>query len=410
MSADLRSDPRFGQGPVSLSFEDPAMERAWRAEQAHESRAQARFGVALLALLFSAFVVNDAVLFRGHLPALVAIRFGVVLPVLLVALWIASAERWTRWLERWFQEYLLVVDVVVCVGMLAMSWVLSSDASPLRVTYGGLAFLVCLMGVYSFSLLRFVYAVPVGLGTTLAALTLLPRVPVTPAYGVALAVFAVVMNGSGAWTTRTLEVLARREFVQRQLLREARARSEALLRNALPAGVAERLRDGAAANIADRHDEVTVVLADLVGFTALCERLPPDAIAQLLDGLYTRFDTLCEAHGVEKIKTLGDGWLAAAGVPASRPDHALAAARLALAMRAAAAEQGTALRIGVHTGPAVAGVIGRTRFAYDLWGDAVAGATVMERTSVSGGIRVSPTTAALLPVGMVREGDGYWLA
>jgi class 3 adenylate cyclase len=154
------------------------------------------------------------------------------------------------------------------------------------------------------------------------------------------------------------------------------------------------------------------VLADIVGFTPLCDGADPAEIGALLDRLYGRFDELCAAHGVEKIKTLGDAWMAASGVPVPRADHEDAAARLALALRDATAASGPPLRIGLHAGPAVAGVIGRARFAYDLWGDAVDGAVAMERASRPGGIRVERRLAERLQVrGFTVDLDeaGGWL-
>ncbi|MES2639364.1 MAG: adenylate/guanylate cyclase domain-containing protein [Myxococcota bacterium] len=411
--APERVDPRFVQHPLWLTFANADVERARWADFAVEIRNSARVSVLILLVVFSAFVLNDLALFPHELPKLLAIRFGVVVPSLLVALVAATWPRAVPLLRRYIQEYLLALASVGCGGMVAMGWVMAPSATPQRVWVAGLGYLVCLMGVYGFSRLRFGYAVALGLGTSLLSLVLLLRAPPIPGIAPALATFGLVMNLAGAWTTRTFETLGRREFAQRQLLAEARARSEVLLRNALPADVAERLRDagGERVVIADRYESVTVVLADIVDFTPLCDRLPAEAIAALLDSLYGRFDALCEAHGVEKIKTLGDAWLAAAGVPRARPDHAEVAARLALEMRAVAEQIGPALRIGIHTGPAVAGVIGRTRFAYDLWGDAVTGAAAMERGSRPGGIRVSPATAARLAGAfvLVDDGTGTWL-
>lgn len=408
-----RSDPRFAQHPLWLTFADAEAERARWADFAVEVRTYARVGVLILLVVFSAFALNDLFVFPDRLAALLTIRFGIVVPSLVAALVLTSTRRAVPLLRRFVQEYLLAVAIVVCGGMIAMGWVMAPSATPQRIWMAGLGYLVCLMGVYGFSRLRFGYAVGLGLTTSALALVLLLRAPPIPGIGAALATFGLVMNLAGAWTTRTLETLGRREFAQRQLLAEARARSEVLLRNALPAAVAQRLRDagGERVVIADRYEAVTVVLADIVDFTPLCERLPSEAIAALLDSLYGRFDALCEAHGVEKIKTLGDAWLAASGVPRARPDHAEAAARLALEMRAVAEQIGPALRIGIHTGPAVAGVIGRTRFAYDLWGDAVAGAAAMERGSRPGGIRVSAATAARLAGSFVVVEDtaGSWL-
>ncbi len=119
-------------------------------------------------------------------------------------------------------------------------------------------------------------------------------------------------------------------------------------------------------------EEVSVLFADITGFTPTAERLPAEEVVVMLDEIFSAFDELVARHGLEKIKTIGDGYLVAAGIPKPRADHAEAAARLALAMRQALAElpvaSGLSLRVGIDSGPVVAGVIGRTKFGYDLWG------------------------------------------
>jgi guanylate cyclase len=172
------------------------------------------------------------------------------------------------------------------------------------------------------------------------------------------------------------------------------ARSEGLLLNVLPAPVAERLKqsDGV---IADGFDGVTVLFADLVGFTPLSASLTPAEVVTMLNGVFTAFDRLVDAGGLEKIKTIGDAYMVAAGVPTPRPDHAAAIADLALAMRAelarlrAEVDAPLEIRIGLDTGPVVAGVIGKRKFIYDLWGDAVNTASRMESHGVPGEIHVS---------------------
>ena len=173
-------------------------------------------------------------------------------------------------------------------------------------------------------------------------------------------------------------------------------RSERLLLNVLPAPIVPRLKGGEQ-TIADRFDEATVLFADMVGFTQLASRLQPRALVQMLDEIFTVFDDLA-TKGVEKIKTIGDCYMAAAGIPLPRPDHAQAVAGMAMEMRDAVAARtdGLRLRIGVHSGPVVAGVIGKSKFIYDLWGDAVNVASRMESHGVAGAVEVSAATAALL--------------
>jgi class 3 adenylate cyclase len=181
-------------------------------------------------------------------------------------------------------------------------------------------------------------------------------------------------------------------------LEQEHGRSEMLLHNVLPAPIAERLKLNPSV-IADQFEGVTVLFADVVGFTPLAEELGPEKLVTLLDELFTAFDDLAGRLGIEKIKTIGDAYMAVAGLPVPRVDHARAAAELALQMRAVmdALSQKSGrklgLRIGLASGPVVAGVIGARKFAYDLWGDTVNTAARMESHGVPGEIQLAPATA-----------------
>jgi adenylate cyclase len=176
-----------------------------------------------------------------------------------------------------------------------------------------------------------------------------------------------------------------------------RARSHDLLLNVLPQPIIDRLNAGEKV-IADRYDDVTVVFSDLVGFTEISARLPAATLVTSLNGLFSAFDEACTALGVEKIKTIGDAYLAAAGLPGTNADHVHAAADLALAMRAAVGEAGAPwqVRIGLNRGPVMAGVIGTSKFVYDIWGDAVNVASRLETTSPPGRIQISESAATAL--------------
>ncbi len=189
--------------------------------------------------------------------------------------------------------------------------------------------------------------------------------------------------------------------------------SERLLLNVLPASIAERLKGRAevAADtftelIADRYEEVTVLFADLVGFTRFGELVSAEVLVEILNEIFTRFDAIADARGLEKIKTIGDAYMAAAGIPIAVADHAQRAAQMALDMLDAMEQfnehrkYGLAVRIGVDTGPVVAGVIGRRKFLYDLWGDVVNTASRMESHGVPGRIQITDATR-------LRLGGGY---
>lgn len=191
--------------------------------------------------------------------------------------------------------------------------------------------------------------------------------------------------------------LRRKEAAYLAALEAEQQKSESLLLNILPAPIAERLKRGET-TIVDRLAEVTVLFADLVDFTALAAELDSVAVVRLLDDLFSTFDELARAQGLEKIKTIGDAYMVVGGVPTPRPDHAEAVAELALNMMAHvrrnfAGQPGPLqLRIGLHTGPVIAGVIGRHKFNYDLWGDTVNTASRMESLSLPGRIQVTAAT------------------
>jgi class 3 adenylate cyclase len=165
----------------------------------------------------------------------------------------------------------------------------------------------------------------------------------------------------------------------------------------LPASIAARLKQTQGV-IADGFPDVTVLFADIVNFTPLSEGITPEGVVQLLDELFSGFDQLAQRHGLEKIKTIGDAYMVVGGLPDSRPDHAEAVAEMALAMREEVARRvgptGRPLqvRIGIDTGPVVAGVIGRSKFSYDLWGDTVNTASRMESQGLPGCIQVTERT------------------
>ena len=180
---------------------------------------------------------------------------------------------------------------------------------------------------------------------------------------------------------------------EKQLLEIEREKSERLLLNILPHSIAERLKRGER-TIADRFAAVTVLFADLCDFTALANQTDPDDLVTLLNELFSRFDLLADRHGLEKIKTIGDSYLLVGGLPLPRPDHAEAVAEMALEMLEAVRDlnhdSGIRLRvrIGLNTGPVVAGVIGRKKFTYDLWGAAVNLASRMQSSGLPGHIHV----------------------
>jgi guanylate cyclase len=192
--------------------------------------------------------------------------------------------------------------------------------------------------------------------------------------------------------------VGQRDRIQGELTQE-QERSENLLLNILPEEVAADLkRDGQTE--AKYYESASVLFADMVGFTALADRSAPDDLVATLNEIFTEFDEIADRFEIEKIRTIGDAYMAAAGVPAEWNDHAGAIARAALEMREYANDyDGIDFRIGISSGPLVAGVVGTSKFQFDIWGDTVNVASRMESTAEPGQIQISETTHRLLEDG-----------
>jgi class 3 adenylate cyclase len=211
----------------------------------------------------------------------------------------------------------------------------------------------------------------------------------------------IMLGGLFATLAACAHYARRATLIAEAALDRAHQRSEELLLNILPPSIATRLKQGGG-TIADGFPGVTVLFADIVGFTRLSARLPPERIVEMLNDLFCRFDDLAGAHGLEKIKTIGDCYMVAGGLPEPRPDHAEAVAEMALAMLGIVADlavrsgESLTIRIGIHSGPVVAGVIGKRKFIYDLWGDTVNIASRMESHGIAGTIQLSEASHRLL--------------
>jgi len=195
------------------------------------------------------------------------------------------------------------------------------------------------------------------------------------------------------------------------LVEEKNRENETLLLNILPGPIAHRLKSGETA-IADSYPQATVLFADIVGFTSISATREATEILTFLNGLFTRFDKAAKCHGIEKIKTIGDAYMAVSGILPSHPDHIKQMLEMALEMLDAVREYRLisqipfSVRIGINTGPVVAGVVGTTKFIYDLWGDTVNMASRMESTGVPGSIQVSRSVYEQLKNGYAFEARG----
>jgi adenylate cyclase len=395
--AEPRPDPRPDLQPVSLRFADPGLERAYQVS-AHVD-ALVPFRVAgFLAIAVFAIVAVVAVAIEP-VPPQYAVP-GAAFMIVVVAAGLVSGHR-TRTLD---QLQLVGGAMNVLAGLVAVG--VPYLAGELE-RFGPQAVGLSVLWAFVVLRLRFVAAV-VSVSAYVLVFTWLqvvtpgedgPGLVLVPLYS------TVVALGASAWL---LERSVRRQFFDRQViaaqreqLAAAKAESDRLLLNVLPAPIADRLKRGDHP-IADGFDEASVLFADLVGFTPFAEARAPEDVVAFLDSLFSAFDQLSDRFGLEKIKTMGDAYMAVAGLPMAAPDHAARAVSMALEMQAevASVRERTGLpvqlRIGIHSGRVVAGVIGRRKFSYDLWGDTVNLASRLESAGLPGRIQVSAATCERL--------------
>jgi adenylate cyclase len=305
----------------------------------------------------------------------------------------------------------LALILLILVGHSCVVWALGRS-SDLHVYFTLAGAMLLLLGVQNWRLFLGLFA--------LWVVALLASLKLAPVNGIVLPddatlrgllsshamINTIVINA--AMLFYALTALHRAEIE----LQDQYERSEALVDTVMPASIATRLKSGREPRIADRIDTLTVMFADLAGFTSAAHDLPPDRVVEFLDGLVRTFDALAEKHGIEKIKTIGDSYMAAAGFDGHAAKGAVSMGQLALAVIDAIKHQPPlagrklTMRIGIHCGEATAGIIGATRFSYDVWGDAVNTASRMESQGVPGRIQVSDVYRELTRDAFIFEERG----
>ncbi len=379
--------------PVSLRFLDDELEGRFQLDVAADGLARFRFTGAMSCALWLA---------AAFLPLATDLPPEVVVPATLamatVSLVVALLGSWATTLDR---QHGLAALLTVGNGLVLLFLVSVAGILP---GYGVAA--IALLWVWGSVLrARFVFGVartiPIAIGFA-----------VTTVFwtGASLVVDWFIFVAASIGSLASLHVFERTRrhlyhgglvvHEQAAELEREKEKSDRLLLNVMPASVSERLREGAE-TIADEYPAVSILFADIVGFTGVAAQRTPAEVIALLGGLYTRFDDLAAERGLEKIKTIGDSYMAAGGLPEAIPDHASRVVDLGLAMIAAAAQPqeglpAVRLRIGVHSGPAVGGVIGTRKFAFDVWGDTVNVASRLESQGQPDRVHVSEATWKLV--------------
>jgi len=393
------NDAALRMNRFTLRFAGADAEAAFAEEQARKAVRPVRIALVCICALGAGIYVLTIHVFKG---IVVGIGARNLLLATLGASLIYAVVYALTYRPVFLKRQQLIMFLLAC--LISVGIALANARLPLEVmeSRGFTMSLVYTFFIYSVFRLRFPQAVLAGwLGAAFFVGYIFGMDLMGPTAAGRTAFVLGLANCGGMLICYQMDVSARREFTAMRFLDKERERSERLLLNILPAPIAERLKASGDA-IAEHSDGVTVVFADIVGFTPLSASKTPRALVELLNRIFSEFDALADAHGLEKIKTIGDAYMAVAGLPNPWPDHAQRAARMALAMldvtARVAAETGEklALRIGMHSGPVVAGVIGRRKFTYDLWGDTVNTASRMESHGVPGAIHCTEAAALLL--------------
>jgi class 3 adenylate cyclase len=392
-----RSSWRLLLDRLRLRFRDPALESAYRVDRLRHDLGNIRF--AFLAGI--ALWVTWGLLLRPHMLALsdrrldMVMRFGVFIPMLIVGLGLT----YTRFFGRVWEW----VSVAIAAATL-LFWVFYvSRVSTLPLEYGYVG--VILITAFSYTLLQLRFVL-VALVTIIGIATYLPYAftarYIVPVSLVLTVLYLVSFGMLGGLAAYRMERFTRQLFLRERQLDQERTRSDGLLLNMLPEAIVEQLKTSSGGRIAQSFDHVSVFFADAVGSTEQAARSSPEEFADALDALFRHFDGIADRYGLEKVKTIGDAYLAVAGAPTPVADHADAVLGMAVDILS---DAGTitwpsgdpiVVRGGIATGPAVAGVIGDRRFAYDLWGDTVNLASRLEVSAEPGRFLVSESTATQL--------------
>lgn len=388
---------------VTLAFESRRLEAEYWEYSQPRMRGQTILAVATVLLLYAIFGFLDPWIVPEVVPQVWAIRAVVVAQC--IALILLTR---TSLFRRYHQLLLASLPIVGGLGILFMV-TLAGEAGR-QLYYAAL--ILAVIWTLLFADLRFIYAlalcIALLLGYEIIALFINP-LPLPVLINNTFFLFGALLMS--AFASYTIERHSRLSFYQSLLIEQERRRAEALLLNILPKEITEQLATQSG-TIADRFENASILFADIVGFTTLSKEMGPEEMVGLLNLTFSYFDYLADKYGVEKIRTIGDNYMCAAGVPRPRADHARALALMALEMMDYASGvriptgQRLQFRIGINSGPVVAGVIGSKKFQYDVWGTVVNTASRMESQGLPGEIQITRATYDLLKDEFICEPRG----
>jgi adenylate cyclase len=381
--------------PIWLRFADPDLERRYRDDRLNFRVVAVRVSVIAGAVLWLSFTLMNRLIVRDPSQLLFYVRGTAIigLTALGAATFVVKPGRWI--------EPTGLMALVANAGLLTLVLVFMS---PMSLPYNPPSVVFPVLAVASFVLCGVSFIEGAASAAATICLFFISIIVLWPEHGV-LVVFhfawvlsVIVIAGVGSYMLDRTQHMA---WLQGMDLQRAEGQVRALLHNVLPPSIVERKLAGEAP-IVDKFGEASLLFADVVDFTTLSARLDSTQVVAMLGDLFSRFDGIIAQHGLEKIKTIGDCYMAAAGIPEPVPGHLNRLARAALDMLAETsktrAPDGTpiAVRIGMHAGPVTAGVIGEAKFIFDVWGDTVNTASRMESHGAAGRIQVTDTVRAAL--------------
>lgn len=376
---------------LGLRFSDRSEEQRFRRDFAHAVLPIQRGALVVSLAIMLLFTIRDVQLADVYGTFPLFFRLFVILPILAIALWLTYLPGVVRFHQAFFFALAILLVAIVISQIFLVPPSAQYDA---RFGFRAMTTMTLVVGVVTLSGLRFEYAALVGLLAIVGWLVNAHLLTLDEPLWRATVLHLVAVYSLSCCANFWLERLLRQQFVARQSLDAERARSDELLRSALPAHAADRLKRGEQ-NIADAFIDTAVLFTDLVGFTDLSKRIGPKETVRVLDHIFSRFDEIVAEHGLDRVKTMGDGYLAIAGTGGEARGGTEDAAKAALAMIAAVDTARTqfgmplALRLGLHVGPVIGGVVGDKRPTYDYWGDTLNIASRLETTGVPGRVHCS---------------------
>jgi class 3 adenylate cyclase len=379
-------DPKYQYSAITLRFEDAKTERAYRDYRNPRILRYLRWLLlAGSALVFVGSIIDFSRMETDDAMALTAVRISAAFGML-IAWWMTRLD----WVKANTQMFILVgASLNHCLFLVSVPIM-----GERIVDYTGVL-PINIMVTFIVSGLMFRFSVYVGAAAVVAYTLVLLNLHPSPVAPILYMVVGSVYAGFAAYVAEQ----ARREaWADSEALEAEKRNSDRLLLNVLPPSIASRMKGGEGL-IADRFDDACVLFADIVGFTKMSATMKPEELVNILDDIFKRFDTIAIEMDLEKIKTIGDCYMVAAGMPSERSKDPYRIAEAALRMQreldkvARKLNRDLQIRVGIHCGPVVAGVIGHSKFIYDLWGDTVNLASRMESTAANGTIQLSESMA-----------------